>query len=419
VPRPKARGEELFGTKYVRSLQRHLLQLRAAHPHPNRTLFYDDVAVAYLLAFFTPTIRSLRTLEDFSQTPEMRQNTSVDRIPRSTLSDANQVFDPTLLEPVIEDLRARVPDLRRADPGLAELTRLAELTSKVRAADGSLFTVAANVTWALRRRRRNGKGRQASVRLNLQWASAAGVPEGVSVTGAGTSEAAALMRDLAPDLIYVLDRGYVNFVLLGRILHAGSDFVLRAKSNVVFVPGQERPLEDADRAAGVISDRIGRLRGSDACKPNDMTGEDGPLVREVVILDPETGQTVRLFTSILDREVAAHVVGALYRRRWSIELFFRWLKVHANFEHMISHSHNGVAIGFHVAVIAVLLIYVRTQRPVSKYAYTMLGFVAAGRATMDDILPILRERERQCELARQQKARRKAEAAKAAQKSGK
>jgi hypothetical protein len=90
---------------------------------------------------------------------------------------------------------------------------------------------------------------------------------------------------------------------------------------------------------------------------------------------------------------------------------------------MISHSRNGMAIGFHVAVIAVLLIYVQTQRPVSKYAYTMLGFVAAGRATMDDVLPILRERERQCELARQQKARKKAEAASkaagAAEKTGK
>ena len=82
--RPAVRGEDLFGGKYVRTLQGHLDRLRAAHPHPNRTLFFDDVAVAYLLAFFSPSLRSLRTLEDASQTPRMRENTTVGRIPRST-----------------------------------------------------------------------------------------------------------------------------------------------------------------------------------------------------------------------------------------------------------------------------------------------------------------------------------------------
>ena len=96
-PRPRlpVRAEELFGGRYVRSLAAHLARLRAAHAHPNRTLFFDDVTVAYLLAFFSPAIRSLRTLDDFSQTPPMREQTSADRIPRSTLSDANKVFDPS------------------------------------------------------------------------------------------------------------------------------------------------------------------------------------------------------------------------------------------------------------------------------------------------------------------------------------
>ena len=114
-PAPPIRGEDLFGGQYARTLQTHLAQLRAAHPHANRTLYYDDVAITYLLAFFTPTLRSLRTIEDFSQTPQMQQSISVPRMPRSTLSDANKVFDPTLLEPLIEDLRARLPHLPRTD----------------------------------------------------------------------------------------------------------------------------------------------------------------------------------------------------------------------------------------------------------------------------------------------------------------
>jgi hypothetical protein len=394
-PRPPIRVEELFGGKYIRSLQAHLARLRAAHAHPNRTLFFDDVAIAYLLAFFSPAIRSLRTLEDFSQTAPMRQQTSVDRIPRSTLSDANKVFDPTLLEPIIEDLRARVPDLQRTDP------MLGDLTCRVRAVDSSLFTVAAGVSWALQQRRPNGKGR-ATVRLNLQWAVAAGTPEGVSVSGADTSEARTLMANLEPGLIYVMDRGYVNFQLLDRILHACSDFVLRLKSNINFTKLKDLPLSDEDRAAGVISDRIGRLSGS--------TDSDAPaaMVRETIILNPDQpDRPVRLLTSILD--VPAHVVGQLYRWRWKIELFFRWLKVHAHFEHLTSHSENGVTAGFYIAVIGVLLIYIHTQQPVSKYAYTLLAMVATGQTTLEDITPILERRERECALDRQRRARKRAE----------
>jgi hypothetical protein len=389
----------LFGGKYVRSLQAHLARLRAAHVHPNRTLFFDNVVIAYLLSFFSPAVRSLRTLEDASQTSQMRENTTVERIPRSTLSDANKVFDPALLEPIIEELRARVPDLKRSDAKLDELTR------RVRAVDSSLFTVAATVTWALRQRRPNQKKR-ATIRLNLQWAVATGTPEGVgaaSVTGSGTSEADALMQaGIEPDLIYVMDRGYLNFLLLGRILHGCADFVLRAKSDVNFVATKELPLSAEDRVAGVISDRIGRLGGSAESHPPKA------MLREVLIFDPNhPDKPVRIITSILD--VAARVIGELYRWRWKIELFFRWLKVHAHFEHLISHDPNGVQTGFYVAVIAVLLMYVHTQRPVSKYAYVMLGMVASGQATLDEIIPILERRERECELDRQRRARKRAE----------
>lgn len=389
------RGEDLFGGKYARFLQGHLARLRAAHAHPNRTLFFDDVAIAYLLAFFTPTLRSLRTIEDFSQTPAMRQETSVDRMPRSTLSDANRVFDPALLEPIIEELRGRVPNLNRTDPELGELTR------HVRAADSSLFTVAGDVAWALRQRRRNHE-KKATIRLNLQWATAAGVPECVSVTGKGVSEPQVLMRDIEPDLIYVMDRGYVSFELLDRILHGCADFVLRVKAGVRFTAVKDLPLSQADREAGVVSDRIGHLDGSPSNHP------PGTMLREIILIDPANpDRPVRLLTSILD--VPANIIGTLYRRRWKIELFFRWLKVHAHFEHLISHSPNGVRTGFHIAVIAVLLIYVHTQRPVSKYAYNLLSFVAAGQATLADILPILERRERECELDRQRRARKKAQ----------
>jgi hypothetical protein len=403
-PRPAVRGEELFGGKHVRMLQEHLMRLRAAHPHANRTLFFDDVAIAYLLAFFTPTIRSLRTMEDFSQTEQMQEQLSVERLPRSTLSDANKVFDPTLLEPIIEELRARLPHLRHTD------AKLAELTERVRVVDGCLFTVAADVAWALHQSRANGEPRD-TLRLNLQWAAAVGVPEGVSITGQGCSEARALMEAIEPGLIYVMDRGYVCFELLDRIVHACSDFVLRLRSNNDFVPSESSdsackslPLGDEDRAAGVISDRIGRLGGV----PPRLAPPAGKWLREVTVFNPDKpDQPLRLLTNLLD--VPAHIIALLYRWRWKIELFFRWLKVHAHFRHLTSHSKNGVTTGFYIAVIGVLLIYLHTQRPVSEYAYAMLSLVAAGQASLPEIGPILERRERERELERQRLARKKAE----------
>jgi Transposase DDE domain len=403
-PRPAARGEDLFGAKYVRMLQDHLAWLRKAHPHPNRTLFFDDVTIAYLLAFFTPAIRSLRTMEDFSQTEQMREQLGVDRLPRSTLSDANAVFDPTLLEPIIEDLRGRLPHLRHTD------SRLAELTERVRVVDGSLFTVAADVAWALHQRRPDGKPMD-TIRLNLQWAAGAGVPEGMTITGKGTSEAQALMQSLEPGVIYVMDRGYVCFELLDRIVHACSNFVLRLRSNNDFIPSESsdlqlksRPLGKEDPAAGVIGDRIGRL----VVVPLRLAPPAGKWLREVTVFNPDKpDEPLRLLTNILD--VPAHIIALLYRWRWKIELFFRWLKVHAHFRHLTSHSKNGVTSGFYIAVIGVLLIYLHTQRPVSKYAYAMLSLVAAGQASLREIGPILERRERERELERQRLARKKAE----------
>jgi len=390
------RGEDLFGAQYVGFMEDHLRRLHVAHPHPNRTLFFDDVAVAYLLAFFTPVIRSLRILDDFSQTPQMQAHLSVERVPRSTLSDANKVFDPTLLEPIIEDLLARLPQLRRTDG------KLAELLERVRIVDASLFTVAADVAWALQQRRVNGLAKN-QVRLNLRFAAVSGVPEGVCVSGADSSEADALMAALEPGLVYVMDRGYVHFELLDRILHAGSDFVLRLRSNNGFSAGKSLPLDEEDRRQGLLADTLGHLTGS----PPRHRPPQGLLRVVTIFQEDRPDQPLRLLTNLTD--VPARVIGLLYRWRWKIELFFRWLKVHAHFRHLTSHSKNGVTSGFYIAVIGVLLMYLHTQRPVSKYGFAMLGLVAAGQARMEDILPILERRERECELDRRRRLRKKAE----------
>jgi Transposase DDE domain len=125
-------------------------------------------------------------------------------------------------------------------------------------------------------------------------------------------------------------------------------------------------------------------------------------LREVV-LKGDDGKDVRLLTTLLT--IPAHVIAMLYKYRWQVELFFKWLKCYGSFNHFLSHSREGVLLSFYVTIIGVLLLYLHTGFRPSKYAFVLLSLVAQG-AMLEEIMPILRERERQCELDRQSAARR-------------
>ena len=397
-------AESVVGGKYVALLQNHLDHLAKAYDHGNRVLFYDDVLAAYLLAFFNPTLRSQRAIDDFSATPAGQEVLGVDRVARSTFSDASHLFDADLLAPLVADLRQRVPHLKGQDPRLHGVLKS---VGRIVAGDGSLFAIAAKAAWALRRTDRAGED-DTQVRLNLQLDVLSGLPEGpVSISGmADGSESGAFAKLLAPGNLYVNDRGFVDFAYVKAVLAAGSHLLLRLKGNTAFRVCQELPLTDEDRAAGVVADRLGYL---------GVEGGEGPadvLMREVVVLDPKTGDRVRLLTTLTDpARVPAHVVGLVYRYRWQIELFFRWLKVWADWEHLVCQSENGVKMHFYVALIGTLLVHIRTGRKLSKYGYYCLCWVAQGHATLADIAPVLERRERERRLERERLARKKQTAA--------
>ena len=398
--RPKPpKLHQLVGTRQVKMFARHRRRLHKAYCHGNRKLFLDTVLTAHLAAFFNPCLRSLRTIEDFSQSEDVQKELDIDRVCRSTLSDANAVLDAGLLEALIEDLRQRLPGLPQMDG------KLGQLLKRLRLVDGSYFSVAADVYWALRKRKPwDPATDDRFVRLDLQMCCVRGVPECVEINGWGTSEVAAARRHIEAGFIYVADRGIFSHDWVGEMLAAGADFVLRIKTSQKTATVQENPLSDADRSAGVLSDRIVLLEGG--------PGRQAPTqqLREVRIVDANNPEkVVRLLTNLMD--VEAHLLGTIYRHRWQIELFFRWLKVHANFRHLISESRNGILLSFYVAVIGVLLLYLHTGRKPSKYAFNMLCMVADGSASLQEIIPILERRERECELARQRLARLKAEKA--------
>ncbi len=391
--------EPITGGKYIRMLEKHVRALRNSAAHGNRRLFLDDVVIAHLLAFFNPTLRSLRTIEDFSQTRQAQRHLSMRRLCKSTLSDFHRLADPTLLEPIIEHLQAAVA-ARAVRPTPAKLP---QTLGQVLAVDGSFFTVAADVAWAVAHRTNRGQTR-ASVRLDMHLDVATWLPQVIDVSGLGTSEAEHAASSITRGAIHVYDRGIFSFDLVERQHEAGAFFVHRLREPgprcPKFLGETTRPPTAEDEAAGVLSDTMGRMAGSQHRPAPDL------VLREVIVQSPdEPGGVIRLLTNLF--EVEAWAIGLLYRYRWQVELFFRWLKVFANFAHLISENRQGILLSFYVAVIGVLLMYLHSGAKPSKYAFSLLGLVASGASTLEEIAPILAERERRIALEAARRARRK------------
>ena len=389
-------------------LEKYLAGLRSDPRHGNQQLFLDDVFIAYLLAFFNPSIRTLRTIEDFSQTQQAQKHLSTTKICRSTLSDFNKLVDPARLEPILTVLRAELT--KRSADGRLHAPGLNSLLQQVIAVDGTFLHAAADVAWAVAsRNQRAGECHRA--RLDLHVDVRTWLPEVIAVPDPGESEGDSATHHITPGAIQIYDRGYISYNLLSahyRKTDDGSwqpkaDFVLRLKkstasNSIAFEVVSTNVLTPAAQAAGIISDRIVRSPGLEKRDGLDVE------LREVILLGAD-GKELRLLTNRLD--LGAEIIALLYRFRWQIELFFRWLKSYANFNHLISHSAGGVLLHFHVALIGVMLMYLKTGYRPSKYMLSLLSLVAQG-ATLEEILPILEERERQCELARQSAARRRA-----------
>lgn len=396
---PKILPEQIIGRSCVRALAGFLDRLRAAYPHPNRVLFFDDVLVAYLLAFFNPVVRSLRSIEDMSQLPGINRFLGVDAVCRSTLSDANQLFDPELLRPLLDDLRAKLPNLHQMEGG----AELQQILDQLKLVDGSHFNVAADVQWAMQGANQHSAGRR-SVRLNCQFCLRTGVPDGISLNGQdGIGEGSAATGFIEPGTICLFDSGVVSFPYIQAILDKQAHLLCNLATSVKFTAEHERELSEEDRRAGVISDHAGKLTGSDR-----RTAPSATLREVVVQITDRDGKlrTLRLLTDLL--HLPARLIAELYRHRWQVEIFFRWLKVHANFEHLTSHSRNGITLGFYVAVIATMLMCLQTQRQLSLYGYNLLAMVAMGLGDVDDILPLLENREREKQRDRDRRARKKA-----------
>ena len=282
------------------------------------------------------------------------------------------------------------------------------LKKRIIAIDGSYFRVPADVLWALSHRRPNDKiGRQ--VRLDLHLDVLRFVPVKAQVDGADRgSESKAFIDTLEAGVIYLADRNFVDFAFLDAVLIAQSDFVVRLKSEksrsgakVILLASHT--LTERDLKAGVLRDEEVSLPGSRGAVPGDHLSA-APL-RMVTVFDPVRREEVRLLTTLID--VDAELIGQLYRHRWAIELFFRWLKCVAKIRHLFNESENGITMQFYVVIIATLLMYLHTGSRPSVYSYVLLSSAAAGDLCLEKVPEVLERIARERELERLRRAKKK------------
>jgi Transposase DDE domain len=379
-------------------LEKHLNRLHALPAHGNRVVHADQLFLGLLLSFFDPVVRSLRTIQDKG---DFGGRLNLARLARSTTADALAVFDPACLKPIIDDLRDRVPHLKVADADLLSITR------QIIAADGTYLTTLADVAWALKHTKSNGR-RQGQVRANFQMDVASWTPRVVTVSGDDNeSEPAAFARDLLEGVLYVLDRNFLDFDFLAELLAKDNDFVLRVRANAPAMRTMKaRALTAADAEAGVIADEIVELTGRNA-----PAGVPFGRFRRVEIRTVNRmgkSETIRLLSNLTEAGITACTISAIYRQRWQIELFFKWLKTWARMDHLLSTSRNGITFQFYVAVIGVLMMYAQTGRRVSIYTLAALSRLARGECTMEEAMAVIAYREHEAKLNRARQARRRA-----------
>ena len=210
-----------------------------------------------------------------------------------------------------------------------------------------------------------------------------------------------LARTLEPGKTYIMDAGYERYELLEQIVQAQSGYVCRVQRRQVEIL-EQRALSDEARAANVLSDEVVRLGRS-----RSDVGEVTHKVRRIVIkadsspgrqrTDRKPSRDIVLLTNLID--VPAEVIAAIYRTRWLIELFFRFLKHVLGCREMISLKEEGIAIQIYCALIAALLMTLAAGRSVGRRGFELICLFYQGWADEDEVIAGLEKLARKKKIA--------------------
>jgi len=290
-------------------------------------------------------------------------------VARNTLSKANERRDWRIYADFAQSLiRIARPLYANEDLGL-------DLDNTVYALDASTIDLCLSIfPWALFR------STKSAVKLHTLLDLRGNIPTFIHISDGKLHDVNVLDILLSePGAFYIMDRGYVDFERLFTLHMAGSFFVIRAKSNTKY---RRRYSHPADKSGGVRCDQTIVLTGT-----NTATDYPQPL-RRIKYHDAQTGKTFNFLTN--NFAIPAQTVADLYRYRWQVELFFKWIKQHLRIKSFIGTSENSVKSQIWIAIsIYVLVAIIKKRLDLKADLYTILQILSLTlfeKATLKQIL---------------------------------
>lgn len=254
-------------------------------------------------------------------------------VTRSNLSKANENRDCR----IFEEFAYYLIDVARQKRSNNDF----EIKGKVYAFDSTTIDLCLSVFWWAKFRKHKG-----GIKVHTLLDITTQIPAFVHITAATVHDVKAM--DVIPYEVgayYILDRGYVDYARLYKITELDSYFVVRSKKNLQFNVETYLPVNEK---LGVISDQIGVLKGF-------YISKDYPRkLRKVAFYDKKMNRTFIYLTN--NFELSAEQIAMLYKNRWQIELFFKWIKQHLKIKSFWGTSENAVKIQIYSAIIAYCLV---------------------------------------------------------------
>lgn len=274
------------------------------------------------------------------------------QIKRSTLADANESRDWRIYSDFAQKLITQARKLYIDEPfGV-------DLCNTVYALDTTTIDLCLSVfPWAPFR------SQKAAIKLHTLLDLRGNIPSFIHISDGKMHEVNVLDQLLPePGAFYVMDRGFLDFERLYQLHRAGSFFVIRAKANLQATRRYSHPV---DRSSGLICDQTIVLSGFYSNKDYQ-----NPL-RRIRFKDPSTGKTLVFLTN--NFSLPAQTITELYRCRWQVELFFKWIKQHLRIKCFYGTSENAVKTQIWTAVsVYVLIAIIRKRLGIQASLYTLL-----------------------------------------------
>ena len=277
-------------------------------------------------------------------------------ISRNTLANANAKRDGRIYADVAQVLIRQARQLySHEDLGL-------ELDQTVYALDSTTIDLCLSLfPWAPFQRRK------AALKIHAMLDLGGSIPSFIRVTSAHVSDVSVLDDFLPqPGACYVMDRGYIHFARLYRLTTAAAFFVVRTRKNMQY---RRRYSHRVDKATGLRSDQTIVLTGQDSA-------HDYPApARLIRFWDRQHNLRLRFLTN--NFQLPTLTIAQLYKRRWDVELFFKWIKQHLRIKKFYGTSANAVKTQIWVAMIVYLLVAIlRKQHGIEVGLYRILQILS-------------------------------------------